>query len=158
MSRHPLHVQTFRFPSDPESELADAIDPSLKDGVISVDAHSVRVSLGEPPVFEVTIPRERIRSVERAADLAGRTRGVHGGRGRWLVNRSGRDLVTIHVEPEVEASLALSRVRLKDDPEIQRRRFARTLLGIILRDRTVKVRELTVSVVDPDRFVDAAGR
>ena len=87
------------------------------------DAVHVRFAYG----FRMTIPRRSITAVEpttrRVFD-----RGVHGWRGRWVINGARTGLVDLHLEPAVRA---------------------RSLLG------GVTVRCLTVSLDEPDRFREA---
>jgi hypothetical protein len=90
---------------------------------IEVDDHEIRVRMGLG--FRATVPRASIVAV---AESHGRVLGwgVHGWFGRWLVNGSSSGLVTMAIEPRVRA----------------------WVLGI-----PVRVRELTVSLVEPAAFV-----
>ena len=126
--------------------------PASEGGHLKVDADVLEVVFGEPPLFRTSIPRKHIRSVTRVADRTNQTRGVHGGRGKWLVNRTTGDLVRIDVDPPAAAALTPSQVRLPSEP---RGVLARLVLRFALRDRSSKVRQLTVSVEDPDAFVEA---
>jgi len=88
------------------------------------DTVQVRMSWG----FSADIPRS---SVTGARMLDGRTPlsiGVHGWRGRWLVNGSRMGLVVIDIDPPTKAKV-----------------------GPV----TVSLRELTVSVDDPEELVAA---
>jgi len=91
---------------------------------IELDDRDLRVRLGL--AFRARIPRAAVR----AARMGGRRHGVgvHGWRGRWLVNTSLRGIVTLELDPPVRA------------------RFN----GIPLR-----LRELRLSVDHPDAFVAA---
>jgi hypothetical protein len=84
------------------------------------DEVQVRLAWG----FRVAIPRSSITSVapttRRVFD-----RGVHGWRGRWIVNGARTGLLDLHLDPPARA---------------------RTLLG------GVNVTCLTVSLDEPDRF------
>jgi hypothetical protein len=79
--------------------------------------------------FHVVLPRSAIVAVRRASRRS-MSRGVHGFAGRYLVNGSGDGLVTITVDPP-------QRARMVGFP--------------------LTVRELTVSVGDPDGLIAALG-
>jgi hypothetical protein len=100
--------------------------PSHCDIRIGSDIVAVRFSWG----FSARIPRSFIRSVRRVPDVK-LTAGVHGWRGRWLVNGAVGPLVELHIEPPVRALLC----------------------GLPI----LRVRSLQLSVDDPDEFVDALG-
>ncbi len=92
---------------------------------IEVDPDAVRVRMGLG--FRATVLRA---SVVSAVDIGHRRVfgwGVHGWRGRWLVNGSSSGLVTVTIEPPARARV----------------------LGV-----PVRLRELTVSLVEPAAFVD----
>ena len=78
--------------------------------------------------FRATIPRARITGCEARTGLVGGI-GVHGWRGRWLVNGAATGLVTITVEPPVQAWVVVP----------------------------VHLSQLTVSLEDPDAFRSALG-
>jgi hypothetical protein len=80
--------------------------------------------------FRATIPRSSIRSTGRRGYVWW-AYGVHGGRRRWIVNGSGHDIVTIAIEPDGRGYV----------------------LGV-----PVKLRELWVSLEDPERFRATIGR
>ncbi len=74
--------------------------------------------------FHATVPRDRIRrAVEADRPFVGW--GVHGWRGRWLVNGSLQGLVAIEIDPPICARVLIAPVRL---------------------------RTLYISLVDPDGF------
>ena len=75
--------------------------------------------------FRADVPRRSIRSVrpERNAYLS---LGVHGWRGRWLVNGAAGPIVALEIEPPVRARV----------------------IGV-----PVRLRELFVSVEDPDAVI-----
>jgi hypothetical protein len=100
---------------------------------VEVGAGEIRVRMGS---FKLDIPSSSIRSVQRSQARVGGTTGVHehGGRGRWLVNGSAEGLVELAVDPP-------ARVR----PSID------TLFGL----GPSRVRQLTVSMEDPDGFIAA---
>ncbi|MEN3273729.1 MAG: hypothetical protein V7636_2490 [Actinomycetota bacterium] len=109
----------------------------LGGGRIELTATTVAVEIGEPPYFAVVVPRAQIRSVERV-DASTPARGAHGRRGRWLVNTSGRNLVRLAIEPPVRAALR--------PPPLAMPRWLR----IFVRDRDVRVSELTLSLAAPE--------
>jgi hypothetical protein len=86
------------------------------------------------PGFHLDIPRASVRSATRSA-LRTRSIGVHGGRGRWLVNGSYNDLVELTIDPPCYTS-----------------RQPSTLF------RKLKVSSLTISLVAPDDFIAAVER
>ena len=77
--------------------------------------------------FRATIPIASVRSVRTRKDNWFGV-GVHGWRGRWLVNGSVKGIVTVDIDPPVSARA-----------------------GLI----PIKLRELQLSMDDPDRFVAA---
>ena len=94
---------------------------------IDVDAQHVTVNMGWG--FRAAIPRENVVAATESAKTT-ITIGVHGWRGRWLVNGAGRSLVVIDITPP-------SRGRV---------------LGV-----PVKLRQIIVSAVDPRGLVAAIG-
>ena len=98
---------------------------------VEVDGTEIRVRMGS---FKLDIPRGSVRSVRRSQARVGRTAGVHGGRGRWLVNGSADGLVELAIDPPAHVT-----------PSID------TLFGL----GQSRVRQLTVSLDDPDGFVAA---
>lgn len=115
---------TFRY-SGLGGWLAQALGLGPRFSAIEVGDDTVKVRLGWG--FRASIPRTSITS---AAPASRRTfsRGVHGWRGRWLVNGSGEGLVVLTVEP-------LARARVAGVP--------------------IKLRQLTVSVVAPSELIEA---
>jgi hypothetical protein len=96
---------------------------------VTITAHELQVRV---PGFTLDIPRGSVQSVSRSyRDLHGTT-GVHGGRGRWLVNGAPDDLVELTISPPCYSGRSLA-----------------TLF------RRAAVRSLTVSLVDSDGFVAA---
>jgi len=83
------------------------------------------------PGFHLDIPRASVRSATRSA-LRTRSIGVHGGRGRWLVNGSYSGLVELTIEPPYYTT-----------------RQSSTLF------RKMKVSSLTIGLIDPDGFIAA---
>jgi hypothetical protein len=100
---------------------------------VEADAAEIRVRMGS---FKLDIPRGSVRSIKRSQARVGRTVGVHGRRGHWLVNGSAEGLVEITTEPPCYPA-----------PSID------TLFGI----GPSRVDSLTVSLEDPDRFLAAVG-
>lgn len=75
-----------------------------------VGPDSVRVRLGWS--FHVEIPRGAVREIgPDGAPVRGW--GVHGWRGRWLVNGSSSGLVRLEIEPDVQARMMGLPVRLR---------------------------------------------
>jgi hypothetical protein len=90
------------------------------------DRVSVRMGLGGW-AFAARVPRSSLTEVKRAAGpVLGW--GVHGWRGLWLVNGSSKGLVRMTIDPRARGRC----------------------LGFPLR-----IRQLTVSLADPDGFVRA---
>ncbi len=99
---------------------------------VEVDAGEIRVRMGS---FKLDIPRGSVRSVKHVKRSQARVRGttgVHGGRGRWLVNGSTDGLVELAIEPPCYLAP-----------------------GIDTLFRRQKVNLLTVSLVDPDGLIAA---
>lgn len=92
---------------------------------VTVDEHWVEVRMGWG--FHSRIPRTSVVGAERTYRRVWGW-GVHGWRGRWLVNGSSEGLVTLTIDPAVHARTAV---------------FALT------------PHEVTVSVEDPDGLVAA---
>jgi hypothetical protein len=96
---------------------------------VQVDAGQIRVRMGS---FKLDIPRGSVRSIKRSQARVRGTTGVHGGRGRWLVNGSADGLVELAIEPPCYLAP-----------------------GIDTLFRRQKVNLLTVSLVDPDGLIAA---
>lgn len=90
---------------------------------VADEALTVRMSWG----FRATVPRSSVRSATLSTSRL-LSRGVHGWNGRWLVNGSGKGLVTIAIEPRARAYC----------------------LGV-----PVRLRQLTVSASTPHDLIDA---
>ncbi len=82
--------------------------------------------------FQLDIPRASVLSATRSARSVRGTIGVHGGRGRWLVNGSYSGLVELAIEPPCYTTRQPSTLFLRS-----------------------KVSSLTISLVDPDGFIAA---
>jgi hypothetical protein len=78
--------------------------------------------------FRATVARSAITGVQGASGLVGGI-GVHGWRGRWLVNGAASGLVTLTIDPPGRAYMMVP----------------------------VQLRQLTMSLEDPDAFIDALG-
>ena len=81
--------------------------------------------------FRADVHRRAITGSERHGKYVWSGWGVHGWRGWWLVNGSGHTIVKIHIDPPARARV----------------------LGL-----PVKLRELWISLDDPDGFLDAISR
>jgi hypothetical protein len=77
--------------------------------------------------FRANVPRTSVRSAQRARDSP-LSIGVHGWRGRWIVNGAASPMVAISIDPP-------ARARMLELP--------------------VSLRDLRVSVDEPDAFVEA---
>lgn len=116
---------------------------------VDVGPDVVRVWMGDPMIFDISMPRGAIRAVERVGDRApGSNIGVHGFRGRWLVNAAYVGLVRIALDPAVRAELRVG-ARMPEEARTKAPWFVRPLL----RDRSPRVRALTISVDRPDDLV-----
>jgi hypothetical protein len=94
---------------------------------IEFDDTLVRVHLGW--AFHASFSRNRIESAERTPDVL-MTAGAHGWRGRWLVNGASGPIVTIRLRDPASAFV----------------------LGF-----PIRLREVAVSVADPDALIAALG-
>src|ERR1700680_3018948 len=95
---------------------------------VELEDGTLRVRMGW--AFRASIPAHQITAVQPRSGLVGGI-GVHGWRGRWLVNGATTGLVAITVDPSVRA------------------------LGTGV---PAKLRELPLSLEDPDALVAALGR
>lgn len=103
--------------------IALGLGPSVSGAEIG--ERDVHVRMGW--AFSAEIPRASVTSAKRDKNMRWGV-GVHGGRGRWLVNGSTTGIVTLTIDPPVRARLIVVSVRL---------------------------RTLHVSMVDPDAFAAA---
>jgi len=78
---------------------------------IHLDDDTFRVQMGWG--FRATVPRS---SITAAAPSTRRplSRGMHGWGGRWLVNGSGKGLVTLTIDPPASARVTGIPVRLRE--------------------------------------------
>jgi hypothetical protein len=81
-------------------------------------------------MYRIDVPLSAVRSATRTERSWWWGIGAHGWKRRWVVNGSSRDLVLLTLEPEQRG----------------------WTLGI-----PVRVRELVLSVLDPDAFIAAVG-
>jgi hypothetical protein len=79
---------------------------------VEVDHASVRVRMGW--AFRAELPRSAVRAASRQERLPFPGWGVHGWRGRWLVNGSSRGLVRIELEPASTARTVGFRISLRE--------------------------------------------
>jgi hypothetical protein len=98
-------------------------------GGVEVGSTVLRVRMAD---FHLDIPRSSVRSAARSARSVRGTIGVHGGRGRWLVNGSYHGLVELVIDPPCYTPRQPSTLFLRS-----------------------KVSSLTISLVDPDGFIAA---
>lgn len=96
---------------------------------VEVDSTVLRVRMAD---FHLDIPRSSVRSAARSARSIRGTYGVHGSRGRWLVNGAYSGLVELVIEPPCYTP--------------------RQPTTLFLRS---KISSLTISLVDPDGFIAA---
>lgn len=96
-----------------------------KSSEVRVEDGTLHVKMGW--AFEAHIPVASITRAETTEERAF-TAGVHYSSGRWLVNGSGKGLVTLTIEPPVRARVPL---------------------------RSVQLRSLVLSVTDPDALIAA---
>lgn len=94
---------------------------------LDLDGNTLRVRMGWG--FSATVPRAQIRSAQHSEGLVGGI-GVHGWRGRWLVNGATSGLVTLAIDPPARA----------------------WVMGV-----PVKLTSLRVSVEQPDALLAALG-
>ena len=104
-------------------------DPRL--GGVAVGATMLRVRMVD---FRLDVPRSSVRSATRSEHQIRGTIGVHGRRGRWLVNGSHDGLVELAIEPPCYTPRQPSTLFLRS-----------------------KVSSLIISLVDPDGFIAVVG-
>lgn len=98
-------------------------------GRIEIDADCLRLRTAG---FKLDVPRASVRGATRSPRETRGTIGVHSSRGSWLVNGSYDGLVAITIDPAI--------------------RTERRASSLFLR---MEVKELIVSLVDPDGFIAA---
>ena len=119
--------QAFAFRYGAFRLLLSAMGMGPRYARIELDADALRVRMGS--AFTATIPLERITGAEARSGPVGGI-GVHGLRGRWLVNGAATGLVAITIEPPVRARVGIP----------------------------VALSQLTLSLEDPEGFLAALGR
>lgn len=98
-------------------------------GGVELDSTVLRVRMAD---FHLDIPCSSLRSAAHSEHQTRGTIGVHGRRGRWLVNGSHDGLVELTIDPPYYTPRQLSTVFLK-----------------------MKVSSLIISLADPDGFIAA---
>jgi hypothetical protein len=98
-------------------------------GGVEVDSTVLRVRMAD---FHLDIPRGSVRSAARSEHQTRGTIGVHGRRGRWLVNGSHDGLVELVIQPPCYLPRQLSTIF-----------------------RRMEVSSLIISLVDADGFIAA---
>ena len=78
---------------------------------VELDGAQVEVRMGW--AFRSRFPRSAVASAS-TLDIRPLSRGVHGFGGRWLVNGSGRGILSIHLNPVQRAYLMGVPVRLRE--------------------------------------------
>jgi|ERR1700688_203738 len=121
-------TRTFRFRFGAFRLLLSVLGMGPAFSSVDVDDDNLRVRMGW--AFRTTIPLRQITDARPSQGLVGGI-GVHGWNGRWLVNGAATGLVTLTIDPRVRAGVMFIPVRL---------------------------RELTLSLEDPDAFQAALGR
>lgn len=94
---------------------------------VTVTGHDIQVRV---PGFTLDIPLSAVRSADRSGRNLHGTTGVHGGKGKWLVNGAPDGLVDVTISPPCYTGRSLATL------------FQRAA-----------VTKLTVSLVDPDGFI-----
>lgn len=89
--------------------IALGLTPSRSYLDVGPDLVRVRTSWG----FHADVPRPSIRSVRRVGNPFPGSIGVHGWRGRWLVNGAAGPLVAVDLEPPVRARTLMFPIRLR---------------------------------------------
>lgn len=96
--------------SGPWAPLVRAVGLLSRWSGVDVEPDVVRVRMGW--AFRATIARTSIRAARRDTDRV-LAWGVHGARGRWLVNASSRGVVRLDLEPPARAQVIGFPVRLR---------------------------------------------
>lgn len=96
---------------------------------VEIDGDTIRARMGW--AFRSEIHGRAVVNVEKHRGYVWWAYGVHGGRGRWIVNGSGHNIVKLKIDPPARARV----------------------LGV-----RIKLRELWVSLRDPDGFLAATSR
>lgn len=96
--------------SGPVAPLIRVVGISSRGSGVEVHPDVVKVRLGW--AFRATIARTSIRAARRDPDRV-LAWGVHGWRGRWLVNASSRGVVRLDIDPPARAWVVGVPVRLR---------------------------------------------
>jgi len=120
--------QSFRFSYGVFRLLLSILGMGPAFSRVELDNGTLRVRMGW--AFRASVPAQHVTAAQPRSGLVGGI-GVHGWRGRWLVNGATTGLVAITVDPPGRAFM----------------------MGI-----PVKLRELTLSLEDPDALIAALGR
>jgi hypothetical protein len=120
-------TQTFKFRYGAFRGLLSVLGMGPALSRVELGGDTLRVGMGW--AFRATIPVSQITEARPRSGLVGGI-GVHGWRGRWLVNGAAAGLVTLTIDPEVRARVVVA----------------------------VRLRELSLSLEDPDGFLAALGR
>ena len=129
------------------------VGAALGEGLLALFDNHLSVELAG---FRAAIPYSNIRAISPVPDKEpGSSLGAHGIRGRWLVNAAYTGLVRLEIAPPIRARLdpigAIERGRAELDASQEVPRLVR----LLLRARSPKVRDLTVSVTERDAFIAA---
>lgn len=146
----------YEIGTDPTGELGALVAKQFTGGSITLTSEELDIVMGEPPAFRISIPRQSIQVAERVPDLRRSTRGIHGSRGKWLVNGSGKNLVRLRMTRPVLAHLHAKTDMIEGWKE-PKNRLSRLILRRLLGPRDIKVRELTFNVDSPDAFLSELG-
>jgi hypothetical protein len=120
-------TQTFKFRYGAFGGLLSVLGLGPAFSRVELDGDTLRVAMGW--AFRATVPVSRIIEARPRSGLVGGI-GVHGWRGRWLVNGAAAGLVTLTIDPEVRARVVVP----------------------------VRLRVLSLSLEDPDGVLAALGR
>jgi hypothetical protein len=107
------HTEPQRFPVKFDAGyriLSSALFLPSSSAYVEVDGNEVRVQMGW--AFRSRFPRTAIASIREAHEQP-LSRGVHGLAGRWLVNGSGRGILTIDLAPAQRGHVMGFPVRLQ---------------------------------------------
>lgn len=113
-SREPRAAGTTRFAIsfDPwYAALSRLLGLPPASAYVEIDGANVHVRMAW--AFRSTFPRSAVVSVSPFGSRP-LSRGVHGFRGRWLVNGSGRNIVRIHLDPAQQGYVVGVPVRLHE--------------------------------------------
>jgi hypothetical protein len=105
---------TYRIPISFESWyewLSSALGLTPSRSYVALGPDEVEVRMGW--AFRSRFPRSAIATVA-ALDLRPLSRGVHGFGGRWLVNGSGRGILSIKLTPDQRAFVMGVPIRLRE--------------------------------------------